>query len=82
MVGLLMKHMYGTRAAAMGWHSEYSGTLVDLGFVPGLASACVFYHQERRLMCSATSLRRLMLSCESLSSTDSPVIIVSRFIQM
>ncbi len=52
MVGLLLKHMYGTRAAAMGWHSEYSGTLIDSGFVPGTASACVFYHPERNLTCS------------------------------
>ncbi len=52
MVGLLLKHMYGTRAAALGWHSEYSGTLVEIGFVPGSASACVFAHPERRLVCS------------------------------
>jgi len=43
-VGLLKKHMYGTRRAADGWHSEYAGRLVEeLGFSCGDASACVFY---------------------------------------
>ena len=28
-VGLLLKHMYGTRKAADGWHSEYAGRLVQ-----------------------------------------------------
>ncbi len=32
----LMRHMYGTRAAADGWQEEYSSTLVSqLGFCPG-----------------------------------------------
>ncbi len=53
MVGLLKKHMYGTRRAADGWHCEYAGRLVqDLGFTVGDASACVFYHQARDLRCS------------------------------
>ena len=52
-VGLLRKHMYGTRAAAQGWHSEYAGRLVeDLGFSCGDASACIFYHRGRNLRCS------------------------------
>ena len=29
MVGRLLKHMYGTRKAADGWHSEYAGRLVQ-----------------------------------------------------
>ena len=35
----LLRHMYGTRAAADGWQEEYSTTLVDvLGFVQGNSS--------------------------------------------
>ncbi len=53
MVGLLKKHMYGTRRAADGWHCEYAGRLVhDMGFSVGDASACVFYHRSRNLRCS------------------------------
>ena len=48
----LRRHMYGTRAAAEGWQSEYSHTLRKLGFQQGSASACVFRHKERRLVCS------------------------------
>jgi hypothetical protein len=33
MCGLLERHMYGTRRAADGWQSEYSGTLRGFGFV-------------------------------------------------
>ena len=50
--GLLRVHMYGTRAAADGWHGEYSKFLVSLGFVMGDASACVFRHAKRRLVTS------------------------------
>ena len=48
-VGLLKRHMYGTRRAADGWQQEYSTTLVELGFSQGLSSACVFIHPERHL---------------------------------
>ena len=44
--------MYGTRAAADGWHSEYSNTLVDLGFQRGSASACVFRHHASHMVAS------------------------------
>ena len=44
--------MYGTQRSADGWHSEYSGTLRGLEFAQGAASACVFRHKERRLVCS------------------------------
>ena len=44
--GRLNVHMYGTRPAAEGWHSEYATTLVDMGFVVGESSACVFFHPE------------------------------------
>ena len=52
MVGLLRVHMYGTRAAADGWHGEYSSALESMGFARGDASACVFRHAERRLVTS------------------------------
>ena len=52
MCGLLRVHMYGTRAAADGWHSEYSHTLEAMGFLRGDASACVFRHADRRLIAS------------------------------
>ncbi len=53
MCGLLLKHMYGTRRAADGWHCEYAGRLVnELGFEVGDASACVFYHKARGIRCS------------------------------
>ena len=39
MVGLLLVHLYGTIAAADGWHCECSGFLEELGFVKGDASA-------------------------------------------
>jgi hypothetical protein len=49
--GLLMKHMYGTQAAADGRQQEYSSTLIDkLGFHQGVASPCVFGHKQRDLV--------------------------------
>ena len=30
MVGLVLVHLYGTRAAADGWHCDYSGLLEEL----------------------------------------------------
>ena len=45
--GLLRVHMYGTRAAADGWHGEYSSTLRNMGFVRGDVSACVSHHPQR-----------------------------------
>ena len=50
--GMLNVHMYGTRAAADGWHGEYSATLKGLGFSRGDASACVFRNPARRLTAS------------------------------
>ena len=44
MCGLLMKHMYGTRAAADGWQQEYSGFMKSIGFKQGVASPCIFRH--------------------------------------
>jgi hypothetical protein len=52
MCALLARHMYGTRGAADGWQEEYSTTLVELGFVQGMSSACVFVHRERGMVCT------------------------------
>ena len=52
MCGLLQVHMYGTRAAAEGWHGEYSSFLESLGFRKGDASACVFRLASRNLITS------------------------------
>ena len=50
--GLLLKHMYGTRAAANGWQQEYSGYTRSIGFVQGEASPCIFTHPSRGIACS------------------------------
>ena len=44
--------MYGTRGAAEGWQDEYSTTLIDMGFVQGAASPCVFSHPKRGIVVS------------------------------
>ena len=49
---LLKRHMYGTRRAAEGWQDEYSTRLVEAGFVQGIASACVFHHEQRGIAVS------------------------------
>ncbi len=49
----LLRHMYGTRAAADGWQEEYSTFLVEhLGFIQGRSSPCVFRHPTKQLMVS------------------------------
>ena len=49
----LVRHMYGTRAAADGWQEEYSSFLVEgLGFTQGTSSPCVFRHPNRQLVAS------------------------------
>ena len=51
MVGKLMRHMYGTRAAADGWQEEYSAFLVEhLGMNQGQSSPCVFRHPTREIV--------------------------------
>jgi len=52
MCGLLLRHMYGTRAAADGWQEEYSTSMVKLGFVQGDASPNVFRHYDRQITAS------------------------------
>ncbi len=47
----LLRHMYGTRAAADGWQEEYSTFLVEnLGFQQGTSSPCVFKHPSKMLV--------------------------------
>ena len=48
----LMKRMYGTQKAAESWQQEYSAIFVSLGFVQRVASPCLFWHKQRRLICS------------------------------
>ncbi len=49
----LLRHMYGTRAAADGWQEEYSSFLVqNMGFCQGLSSPCVFRHPSKQLVVS------------------------------
>ena len=48
----LLRHMYGTRAAADGWQEEYSTLLVNLGFKQGDASPNVFRHAARQITTS------------------------------
>ena len=52
MCGVLLKHMYGTQAAADGWQQEYAGYMREIGFEQGAASPCVFVHRERNIMTS------------------------------
>ena len=44
--------MYGTQKAAEGWQSEYSKTLIDLGFNQGVACPCIFHHLDKDIVCS------------------------------
>ena len=47
----LLRHMYGTRAAADGWQEEYSTSLVaDMGFKQGVASPCLFKHPDKNIV--------------------------------
>ena len=51
-IGLLLRHMYGTRRAADGWQEEYSTTLIDMGLVQGEACANLFRHEKYGIVCS------------------------------
>jgi len=53
MCAKLVRHMYGTRAAADGWQEEYSTFLVEsLRFKQGLSSPCLFKHSDRQIVVS------------------------------
>ena len=47
MCGKLFKSLYGTRDAAENWEEEYIGFMKGVGFESGVASPCLFYHQDR-----------------------------------
>ena len=49
---LLLKHMYGTRAAADGWQQEYSSFMRSMGSTQGEASPCIFIYQAKDTACS------------------------------
>jgi hypothetical protein len=52
-VAKLLRCMYGTRAAADGWQTEYSTMLVqELGFAQGTSCANVFRHDEKSIRIS------------------------------
>ena len=50
--GLLLKHMYGTRAVAYEWQQECSSFLKFIGLVHGVASPCIFVHNEKNVFSS------------------------------
>ncbi len=51
MCARLLRHMYGTRAAADGWQEEYSTFLVEkLHFKQGMAIPCLFKHVTRPIV--------------------------------
>ena len=41
--------MYGTRDAGAIWESVYTDTLLQMGFIQGIASPCCFVHREWNL---------------------------------
>ena len=45
----MKKAMYGTRDAAQNWETEYTEMLQEAGFSQGKYSACVFYHEKRKI---------------------------------
>ena len=49
MCGRLNKAMYGTRDAAQNWEHAYAEYMEEIGFRRGIASSCVFWHEEREL---------------------------------
>lgn len=50
--GRLLRHLYGTRGAAVGWEDEYAATMGALEFTRGTASGCRFMHKKRQLRCA------------------------------
>ena len=44
--GELLQSLYGTRDASSNWEKEYAKSLVNGGFSKGLASPCLFWHQD------------------------------------
>ena len=44
--GRLLMSMYGTRDAAVNWSAEYTSTLVQGGYIQGIANSCLFYNPD------------------------------------
>ena len=44
--------MYGTQRAAEGWQDKYPSALVSIGFLQGVASACVLFHLAKNITLS------------------------------
>jgi len=49
MCGRVNKSMYGARDAAQNWEVAYSQFMETVGFKPGKASPCLFFHPERKI---------------------------------
>ena len=47
--GRLLKSLYGTRDAARNWQGEYSSYLEPFGFIRGISTPSVFYHESREI---------------------------------
>ena len=48
--GRLNVSMHGTRDAALNWHEHYRQHLMEIGFVQGKASLCVFKRHQKGIM--------------------------------
>ena len=72
MCGKLNKAMYGTRAAAQSWQDHSGNVFAELGFVPGKASVCCWYHPIRdiRLVAHGDDITALAVKeeCEWLAA--------------
>eukprot|EP00435_Cladocopium_sp_Y103_P063045 s567_g24.t1 len=51
-VGLLRRSLYGTRDAPLNWEMAIRDVMVQLGFEQGRSSPCLYYHKQRRILCS------------------------------
>jgi hypothetical protein len=49
MCGKLNKMLYGTRDASKAWEMFYTKIVVDMGFVQGLFSPCLFWNEQRQI---------------------------------
>ena len=48
-VGLLLGSMYGCRDAGVNWEFAICKVMIEIGFVQGKASPCIYRHLERQL---------------------------------
>ena len=47
--GRLLKSLHGTLDAARNWEEEYSSYLESIGFIRGISTPSVFYHESREI---------------------------------